>query len=160
MRPATFRSYLSKLSQHGVYRPMDANAWGKVKTEESFNPNNRELTVPNDRHIPLHMTEVPRVGNGAAEASQARSGVSSNPPASADRSQRFLKRVDRELVGLDPLQREAFLRRKIDEMEKRYSRFIRTQGKSEYCANPKNPIHVNDFIDTIAGLHKRWNLEV
>ena len=86
--------------------------------------------VPNDRHIPSHMTKVPPLGNGAAEASQARSSVSSNPPASADRSERFLNRLDRELVGLDRVQRNAFLRRQIENWEARYSRFIRSEGKS------------------------------
>jgi hypothetical protein len=105
------------------------------------------------------MTEVPPVGNGAAEASQARSCVSI-PPASADRSERFLNRLDRELVGLDRCQRDAFLRRQIEAWEARYSRFIRTQGKSEYYADRANPIDASDFICTIAGLHKRWNLEV
>ena len=117
--------------------------------------------VPNDRHIPAHMTEVPREGNGAAEASQARSGVSSNPPASADdRTERFLNRLDRELVALDRVQREALLHRLIEKWERRHSRFIRSEGKSEFCADPKNPIDLSDILCTIAGLHKRWNLEV
>jgi len=114
--------------------------------------------VPNDRHIPSHMTKVPPLGNGAAEASQAR--CVSTQPASADRSERFLNRLDRELVGLDRCQRDAFLRRQIDNWETRYFRFIRSQGKSEYCADPKRPIDAADFICTIAGLHKRWNLEI
>jgi hypothetical protein len=114
--------------------------------------------VPNDRHIQSHMTEFPPAGNGAAEASQAR--CVSTQPASADRSERFLNRLDRELVGLDRCQRDALLRRQIDNWEARYSRFIRSQGKSEYCADRANPIDAADFICTIAGLHKRWNLGV
>ena len=147
---------------------------GGFTASQSFNPNNRvEIppaaasgsegaavpAVPNDRHIPSHMTKVPLAGNGAAGASQARSSVNTSP-ASADRAERFLNRLDRELVGLDRVQRDAFLRRQIENWEARYFRFIRSEGKSEFCADPKNPIHVNDFICTIAGLHKRWNAEV
>ena len=116
--------------------------------------------MPNDRQFRSHITEVPPLGNGAAGASQARSSVSCTQPTSADRSARFLNRLDRELVGLDRCQRDAFLRRQIDNWEARYSRFIRTQGKSEFCADPKRPIDAADFICTIAGLHKRWNREV
>ena len=115
--------------------------------------------APNDRHIASHMTGVPPLGNGAAEASQARSSVSSIPPASADRSERFLNRLDRELVGLDRVQRNAPCRQ-IENWEARYSRFIRSQGKSEFCVDLKHPIDAADFMLTLAGLHKRWNSEV
>lgn len=116
--------------------------------------------MPNDRHIPTHMTEVPPLGNGAAEGSQARSSVSCTQPTSADRSERFLNRLDRELVGLDRVQRDALLRRQIDNWEARYSRFIRSEGKSEICTDLKHPINAADFVLTLAGLHKRWNAEV
>jgi hypothetical protein len=76
--------------------------------------------------------------------------------SAASRAHRFLNRLDRELVGLDRCQRDAFLRRQIEKWEARYSRFIRSQGKSEFCADPKQPIDAADFICTIAGLHKRW----
>jgi hypothetical protein len=109
------------------------------------------------------MTEVPPLGNGAAEASQARSSVSI-PPASADRrsdrSKRFLSRVDHQLTGLDREQRATFLKRQVENWEARYFRFIRSEGKSEFCADLKHPINAADFVLTLAGLHKRWNLEV
>jgi hypothetical protein len=34
MKPATFRSYLAKLSQHGLYQPLDGYAFGKVNTRD------------------------------------------------------------------------------------------------------------------------------
>ena len=56
---------------------------------------------------------------------------------------------------MDVLERDIFLMRTIDKWEARYLRFLRTEGKSEYYADPANPIDAADFIVTIAGLHAR-----
>jgi hypothetical protein len=106
------------------------------------------------------ITEVSPAGTSCPAGEVAEEGCVSTSATDRDRSERFLNRLDRELVGLDRCQRDALLRRQIDNWEARYCRFIRSQGKSEYCADPKQPIDAADFICTIAGLHKRWNREI
>ena len=72
---------------------------------------------------------------------------------SADRTRRFIARVDAHLPRLaDDRARRAFLARQLEGWESRYARFIATQGAS---ASTRDPPHAADFLLTIAALAAR-----
>src|SRR5437868_13660067 len=72
---------------------------------------------------------------------------------SADRTRRFIARVDAHLPRLaDDRARRAFLARQLEGWESRYARFIATQGASEFSASTRNPPHAADFLLTITAL--------
>jgi hypothetical protein len=74
----------------------------------------------------------------------------------SDRANRFLARLDVQLpIIADPLARRAFLDRQIEGWERRYARFIATDGASEPVANPADPPQAADFLLTITGLAAR-----
>jgi hypothetical protein len=74
------------------------------------------------------------------------------------RVQRFLRRVDRYLDALDDdARRRGFLDRQVDDWERRYARFLATDGVSEPVCDPADPPHAADFLLTIAALAKRRN---
>lgn len=74
----------------------------------------------------------------------------------SDRASRFLSRLDTQLpIISDQLARRAFLDRQIEGWERRYARFIATDGASEPVANPADPPQAADFLLTITGLAAR-----
>jgi hypothetical protein len=78
----------------------------------------------------------------------------------SDRASRFLARLDTELpIISDQLARRAFLDRQIEGWERRYARFIATDGASEPVANPADPPQAADFLLTIIGLAARRGTE-
>jgi hypothetical protein len=73
-----------------------------------------------------------------------------------DRSTRFLARVDDHLSALAAdSARRAFIDAQIEGWERRYARFIASQGDSEAVADPNEPPSATDFLLTIAGLASR-----
>jgi hypothetical protein len=75
---------------------------------------------------------------------------------SYDRSGRFLARLDAHLPTIaDAGARRAFLEAQIDGWERRYARFIATDGASEPIADPADPPQAADFLLTITGLATR-----
>jgi hypothetical protein len=73
----------------------------------------------------------------------------------SDRVERFLARVDRNLFCLNEIERKALLNHLIDTWEWRYRNWIRTEGRSEFCADPADPIQASDFTLTITALYAR-----
>ncbi|MGA7487639.1 MAG: hypothetical protein WBW74_11980 [Xanthobacteraceae bacterium] len=75
---------------------------------------------------------------------------------SADRVTRFIARVDAYLPTLaDDAARRAFLDRQLNGWERRYARFMATEGDSEPMAVPADPPQAADFLLTITGLATR-----
>jgi aminoglycoside phosphotransferase (APT) family kinase protein len=73
-----------------------------------------------------------------------------------DRVHRFIARVDSHLPTLaDDGARRAFLDRQLEGWERRYARFIATEGQSEPVAAPGDPPLAADFLLTITGLAAR-----
>jgi hypothetical protein len=76
-------------------------------------------------------------------------GSSSGKP---DRALRFLARLDRHLPTLaDQAARRDFLDRQIEGWQRRYARFITTEGDSEPILIPTDPPQAADFLLTIDG---------
>ncbi len=74
----------------------------------------------------------------------------------SSRALRFLRRVDAHLSGLpDDRGRRGFLDRQIEGWQRRYARFLATEGASEPAANCSDPPHAADFLLTIAALATR-----
>ena len=74
----------------------------------------------------------------------------------SSRALRFLRRVDAHLPGLpDDRARRGFLDRQIEGWQRRYARFLATDGASEPAANCSDPPHAADFLLTIAALATR-----
>jgi hypothetical protein len=77
-------------------------------------------------------------------------------PGKPDRALRFLARLDRHLPTLaDQAARRDFLDRQIEGWQRRYARFIATEGDSEPILIPTDPPQAADFLLTIAGLMAR-----
>jgi hypothetical protein len=75
---------------------------------------------------------------------------------SADRTRRFIARIDAHLPRLtDDRARRAFLARQLEGWERRYARFLATQGASEFAASTRDPPHPADFLLTITALAAR-----
>jgi hypothetical protein len=80
-------------------------------------------------------------------------GSSSGKP---DRTRRFLARLDRHLPTLaDQAARRDFLDRQIEGWQRRYARFIATEGDSEPILIAADPPQAADFLLTIVGLMAR-----
>ena len=74
----------------------------------------------------------------------------------AERALRFLARLDRHLPTLaDQAARRDFLDRQIEGWQRRYARFIATEGESEPVLAPADPPQAADFLLTIVGLMAR-----
>ena len=86
-----------------------------------------------------------------------RRGASSEAPSrAADRAARFIARVDAHLSTLaDDAARRAFLDRQLEGWERRYARFVATEGESEPAAVPADPPQAADFLLTITALAAR-----
>jgi hypothetical protein len=80
-------------------------------------------------------------------------GSSSDQP---ERALRFLARLDRHLPTLaDQAARLDFLDRQLEGWQRRYARFIATEGESEPVLIPADPPQAADFLLTIVGLMAR-----
>ena len=80
-------------------------------------------------------------------------GSSSDQP---ERALRFLARLDRHLLTLaDQAARRDFLDRQLEGWQRRYARFIATEGDSEPIIIPADPPQAADFLLTIVGLMAR-----
>jgi hypothetical protein len=78
------------------------------------------------------------------------------PRETCARSLRFFARIDAYLPVLpDDETRRIFLDRQIEGWERRYSRFLATDGASEPAADPADPPQAADFLLTIEGLASR-----
>jgi hypothetical protein len=78
------------------------------------------------------------------------------PNEECARALRFLRRIDAYLPVLrDDESRRIFLDRQIEGWERRYSRFLATDGASEPAADPADPPQAADFLLTIEGLATR-----
>lgn len=81
---------------------------------------------------------------------------SAAPRRAADRATRFIARVDAHLATLaDHAARLAFLDRQLEGWERRYARFMATEGESEPTADPTDPPQAADFLLTITALAAR-----
>jgi len=73
-----------------------------------------------------------------------------------DRTARFFTRLDSHLPSLSGhAARRVFLDRQLDGWERRYARFISTEGASEPIVDPDDPPQASDFLLTITGLAAR-----
>jgi hypothetical protein len=73
-----------------------------------------------------------------------------------DRVTRFIARMDAHLPTLpDDAARRIFLDRQLDGWERRYARFVATEGGSEPAAVAADPPQAADFLLTIIGLAAR-----
>lgn len=73
-----------------------------------------------------------------------------------DRADRFLARLDAQLEQEpDDTARRALIDRLLSGWYNRYFMFIQTEGESEYVADPSDPPHPNDYLETISGLQAR-----
>jgi hypothetical protein len=73
-----------------------------------------------------------------------------------DRVTRFIARMDAHLPTLpDDAARRIFLDRQLDGWERRYARFVATEGCSEPVAVAADPPQAADFLLTIIGLAAR-----
>jgi hypothetical protein len=80
----------------------------------------------------------------------------SGVPRSHERAARFLRRIDAYLPTLrDAQARRDFLKGQIDGWERRYARFLLTEGGSEPVPDSSDPPQAADFVLTIQGLAKR-----
>jgi hypothetical protein len=81
------------------------------------------------------------------------------PREGCARSSRFFGRIDAYLPALpDDEARRMFLDRQIEGWERRFSRFLASDGASEPAADPADPPHAADFLLTIEGLARRRGL--
>ena len=88
-----------------------------------------------------------RQGNGAAREPNRHV---------TDRVTRFIARMDAHLPTLpDDAARRIFLDRQLDGWERRYARFVATEGCSEPVAASADPPQAADFMLTIIGLAAR-----
>ena len=73
-----------------------------------------------------------------------------------NRVARFIARMDAHLSTLaDAAARRIFLDRQLDGWERRYARFVATEGCSEPVAVSADPPQAADFLLTIMGLAAR-----
>ncbi len=78
------------------------------------------------------------------------------PSDGCARALRFLCRIDAHLPVLRGEQaRRIFLEQQIAGWERRYRRFLATDGASEPIADPADPPQAADFLLTIEGLARR-----
>jgi hypothetical protein len=74
----------------------------------------------------------------------------------ANRVARFVVRLDAYLPRLkDDAARRTFLDRQLEGWERRYARFVSTEGESEPFTDPANRPQAGDFLLTIAEVAAR-----
>jgi hypothetical protein len=72
------------------------------------------------------------------------------------RATRFIARIDAHLPMLkDDAARRDFLDRQLDGWERRYARFLATEGECEPVTVANDPPQASDFLLTITGLAAR-----
>ena len=72
------------------------------------------------------------------------------------RTTRFIARIDAQLPTLkDDAARRAFLDQQLDGWERRYARFLATEGECEPVTAASDPPQASDFLLTITGLAAR-----
>jgi hypothetical protein len=87
---------------------------------------------------------------------QDQDAASKVAPRATDRVTRFIARMDAHLPTLpDDGARRIFLDRQLDGWERRYARFVATEGCSELVAVSTDPPQAADFLLTIIGLAAR-----
>ena len=87
---------------------------------------------------------------------QYRDAASAVARRATDRATRFIARMDAHLPTLpDDAARRIFLDRQLDGWERRYARFVATEGCSEPAAVAADPPQAADFRLTIIGLAAR-----
>ena len=87
---------------------------------------------------------------------QDQDAASKVAPRAIDRVTRFITRMDAHLPTLpDDAARRIFLDRQLDGWERRYARFVATEGCSEPVAVAADPPQAADFLLTIIGLAAR-----
>jgi hypothetical protein len=85
-----------------------------------------------------------------------RSPSGKTPGHGADRVTRFIARVDAHLPTLkDDTARRDFLDEQLDGWERRYARFLATEGECEPVRVANDPPQPADFLLTITGLAAR-----
>jgi hypothetical protein len=93
------------------------------------------------------------------KAPDRRRDISNAAPVAAEqsgRAERFLARLDSHLPFIaDRLARRVFLDRQLEGWERRFARFIATDGASEPVTNPADPPQAADFLLTITGIAAR-----
>src|SRR5215470_2176840 len=95
-------------------------------------------------------------GATATRSLEPAAGVPPRAATPSDRVQRFLARLDTQLpIIADLRSRRAFLDRQLEGWERRYARFIATEGASEPAADALDPPQAADFLLTIVGLAAR-----
>ncbi len=78
-----------------------------------------------------------------------------DPGGRGDRTARYLARVDEHLPVLaDAAARRAFIDGQIERWERRYARFVASEGGGE-PAGDRDPAQAADFLMTITGLAAR-----
>jgi hypothetical protein len=74
----------------------------------------------------------------------------------ADRATHYVARMDAHLPTLaDDAERVVFLDRQLDGWERRYARFIATEGSSDPVTVAADPPQAADFLLTIVGIAAR-----
>jgi hypothetical protein len=87
---------------------------------------------------------------------QDQDAASKVAPRAFDRVTRFIARMDAHLPTLpDDAARRIFLDRQLDGWERRYARFVATEGCFEPVAIAADPPQAADFLLTIIGLAAR-----
>jgi hypothetical protein len=96
------------------------------------------------------------IGSQGASIADRRAAADPMPRGGCARPLRFFGRIDAYLQGLpDDRSRRLLLDRQIEGWERRYSRFLATNGASEPAADPADPPQAADFLLTIEGLATR-----
>jgi hypothetical protein len=97
-----------------------------------------------------------KLGISGTSTADQRAVANPAPREGCARPLRFFGRIDAYLPALpDDKSRRLFLDRQIAGWERRYSRFLATQGASEPAADPADPPQAADFLLTILGLATR-----
>jgi hypothetical protein len=110
-----------------------------------------EKPMPLDRN--QHPTQKPARACGLTPEPNAHGR---DAPARPDRGARFLARLDTHLSTLsNDSARATFIDRQLEGWQRRYGRFIATQGASEPVTDCADPPHAADFMLAITALAAR-----
>ena len=102
-----------------------------------------------------HSIQLQSSGNADTRLTEAPRGLPGDAIRSG-RASRFLARLDGHLPIIpDRSARRAILERQLEGWERRYARFIATEGASEHVVDPADPPQAADFLLTIVGLAAR-----
>ena len=76
-------------------------------------------------------------------------------PIRTSRADRYLQGVDAALPAMTPSKQRKFLDRLSEGWEQRYRIFVSSHGRTEYSADPRDPVTAADFMLTLTGLAAR-----